>query len=436
MLVGRRSGVFPAKLTRRACLRALGRGAAASALPHVACSSVESSAAVLEVDEHRALVSIWSDADASGEVILETFDGTTMTRSFASFGETGAGVVRLDRLAAGTAYRAIVRVGGNEVFERAFVTAPAVDDARDVRIAVVADIDGSRDASLFAAIAGVDADITVSLGDWPYVDDSGQRDMSSPEKIVARHVEARSATQLQPWLERTSVRAIYDDHEVRNNWGGGDPTHPNQSNYDAALAIWDEFFPRHDIGSPRYRRWRWGAYVECFLLDTRRYRSPSDATDDASKTMLGAEQRDWLIEGVTRSVAPFKLVFSSVPLDFGHGTDHWAGYRFERDHILDAFAQAGTSGLLIVSGDQHWFAAHVHRHGVREFQIGPASSRIFAPPPIVPGVILRAPRRNFGLVDVGAAGLRFRSIGLGGRALYDETFTPEDLRVRKNYIWG
>ncbi|NUO53717.1 MAG: hypothetical protein HOV80_33125, partial [Polyangiaceae bacterium] len=101
----------------------------------------------------------------------------------------------------------------------------------------------------------------------------------------------------------------------------------------------------------------------------------------------------------------------------------------ERDLILDAFAHAQTSGVLFVSGDQHWFAAHVHRHGIREFQIGPTATRLFAPPPAEPGVLHRALERNFGLIDVGSRGLRFRAIGPRG-TLYDETFTPDGLQIQ------
>lgn len=157
------------------------------------------------------------------------------------------------------------------------------------------------------------------------------------------------------------------------------------------------------------------------MLDTRRYRSPADAPARA-RTMLGRAQLAWLIDGVRSSAAPFKLVFSSVPLDFGHGADHWAGYRAERDHILDVFADAGVSGVLFVSGDQHWFAAHVHRHGFRELQIGPVAAEVFDPPSPAPGVLLRVMERNFGLIDIGEDGLQFRAIGSGGRTLHEETF--------------
>jgi phosphodiesterase/alkaline phosphatase D-like protein len=402
----------------------MAHGVATATLPALGCASEEAAAAVLEVDQQRALVSIWSGTESTAEVVLERSGRIVRAGHLATLGQRGTGVVRIEGLAPGRAYRAIVRTGGRDALERAFVTAPAVDDSRRVRMAVVADIDVRRyDTVLVDDLARTAPDLTVSLGDWPYADDSGA--MCSAEEVLARYVDARGAAGLQAWLERTSLRAIYDDHEVQNNWCGGLELSVAARRFDEALRVWDDFFPRHEQG-PRYRSWRWGAHVECFLLDTRRYRSPASAPV-RSRTMLGREQLGWLIEGVTTSAAPFKLVFSSVPLDFGHGLDHWAGYRAERDHILDALANAGTTGVLFVSGDQHWFAAHVHRHGFRELQIGPVAAEVFAPPSPAPGVLLRLPERNFGLIDIGSDGLRFRAIGLGGRTLHDETFAAEDL---------
>jgi hypothetical protein len=405
----------------------LGRGAAAAGLTQLGCSGGEAAAAVVEVDEHRALVPVWSGSHPALEIVVEA-NGSILSRSLASLGKGGTGVARLARLAPATTHRAIVTAGQTELLERTFSTAPAADDTRNVRIAVIADVNVDRDTSLFEHVALAAADFSVSLGDFPYVDDSGE--LRPIGEVLSRHVDARTSGDLQPWLARTSLRAIYDDHEFCNNWGGGDLRGDHFTACEVALSIWDGFFPRHDRLGPRYRSWRWGAHVECFLLDTRRYRSPARRPDDATKTMLGFAQRSWLIDAVTRSTAPFKIVFSSVPLDFGNGKDHWSGFRFERDLILGAFARAGTRGILFVSGDQHWFGAHVHRHGLREFQIGPAAGLLFDPPPSAPGVIHRAVEHNFGVIDVSAGRLRFRAVGDRARTLYDETFTPDDLRAQ------
>jgi alkaline phosphatase D len=219
------------------------------------------------------------------------------------------------------------------------------------------------------------------------------------------------------------MRAIYDDHEVRNDWDAMRAAE-NPDRFAAGIAAWDEFFPLRDK-TVRYRSWRWGANVECFLLDTRLYRSANASPDDANKTMLGAAQLAWLIDGVRNSSVTFKLVLTSVPLAFGHGDDHWTTFARERGELFDAFA--GVPGVLFVSGDQHWFAAHRHARGIREFQIGPLARGVIVAPPPVDGVLFRAEQYNAGLIDIDHESLTFTGVGVGGELFYKETLGIEDL---------
>jgi alkaline phosphatase D len=198
------------------------------------------------------------------------------------------------------------------------------------------------------------------------------------------------------------------------------------SRYAAAMQVWDEFFPvRGASGEIRYRAWRWGANVECFLLDCRRFRSANAALDGDAKTMLGATQLAWLVDGVKRSTATFKLVFTSVPLGFGDGNDHWSSYVYERTKLFDAFA--GVPGILFVSADQHWFATHRHARGIRELQVGPLCRGIGMPHTLSGDVLFRSAQYNFGVIDVDATALTFSGVGHDGTVFYKETLTPEAL---------
>ena len=157
------------------------------------------------------------------------------------------------------------------------------------------------------------------------------------------------------------------------------------------LAIWDD----HDFGEDnadgtyRYKRQARQAFLETFpaaqraagdsgglhhslqvgdvdlfVLDTRWYRTPPD---QPQRTMLGRQQLHWLLDGLARSRAPFKLVLSSVSLN-EHGADgfvehdgrdNWSGYRVERQRIVDFVAERNITGVVFVSGDQHYPSAHV-----------------------------------------------------------------------------
>ena len=56
-----------------------------------------------------------------------------------------------------------------------------------------------------------------------------------------------------------------------------------------------------------YRAVRWGRLLEIFILDTRQYRSANSEPDGPAKTMLGAAQKRWLLDGVTASTALWKV---------------------------------------------------------------------------------------------------------------------------------
>jgi alkaline phosphatase D len=276
------------------------------------------------------------------------------------------------------------------------------------------------------AVIAAAPELVISIGDFPYTD-NGPPATTVPE-YRARHAETRRHPPVRALFEAAGCYAIYDDHEVRNDWDGRARL-DEPARYAAALQVWDEFFPqRAAAGEVRYRRWRWGAHLECFLLDCRRFRSANNAIDDASKTMLGAEQHRWLVDGVTASAATFKLILTSVPLDYGTGDDHWASFATERDALLAALI--GTPGVLFASADQHWFAAHRHAFGVREMQVGPLARGLGIPPPPVPGVLFRDVRYNAGLIDIAGDQLMLTGLGADGERFYRETLSAADLTPR------
>jgi len=84
--------------------------------------------------------------------------------------------------------------------------------------------------------------------------------------------------------------------------------------------------------------------------------------------MLGAAQRQWLIDAVIGSRATWKVIVSSVSLSVPTGRlarDSWtsanllgfpeegAGFATERDAILDAFRRAAVANLVFLTADVH-----------------------------------------------------------------------------------
>jgi alkaline phosphatase D len=382
--------------------------------------------AVFEPSPDALLVAIWApnahaasvEAQAGGEVIF-----TTTVELDAGSGRTAVDIIGL---LPSTSYditvttRDAVQLGPYRVR-----TAPSADDPRPVRLAVSADLDPSPefDSDLLARAAAANPELFVTIGDFPYTDNGPVA--VTVDEYRARHAELLTAPKVRAWLASVGVRAIYDDHEFRNNWDASFKA-AEPERFAAAMQVWDEFFPlRAIVGDVRYRSWRWGANVECFLLDTRRFRSADAAPDNAQKTMLGATQLAWLIDGVTHSTATFKLIFTTVPLDFGTGNDHWATFTTERQVLFEAVR--GIPGILFLSGDQHFFAAHQHAFGIREFQVGPLARGLGTPGPMVPGVLFRDVQYNFGMLDVDADTLTMSGVGADGDVFYQETLTVQQL---------
>lgn len=376
--------------------------------------------AIFEPTSDALLVSVWGRGKLA-HVVVEADGQTVVSREVAL--DFGYGVVDVTGLMPATTYTVTVSSDdGARVVHRA-ATAPL--DARPVRVAISADLDPvpEFENGLIAQIAASEPDVFLSIGDFPYTDDGPIAE--TVDQYRERHLALRSAPSVRPLWESCALACIYDDHEFRNDWDAHFVAMEGDR-YAAAMQVWDEFFPlRNAVGDTRYRSFRWGANLEVFVLDCRRFRSADAAPDGPDKTMLGATQLAWFLSAIRASSAAFKLVLTSIPLDFGNGDDHWANFVHERDYL---FAQlVGVTGLLFVSGDQHWFAAHRHAHGIREFQCGPLARGFGMPAVEAPGVLFRSVQYNALLLDVTPTTLTATGLGADGSHFYSETLSISDL---------
>lgn len=367
------------------------------------------------------------------------------------------GKVRLEGLQAATAYAYRVRAG-DRTRDGRFTTAPAAGDARPVRFLWSGD-QGCRPASgyrVYEALARHRPHFFLLVGDTTYADVvcAGPEEAPGADFVAttlegyrARHRHTREDPAVAGFLAGTVVYAIWDDHEVRNDFAGSvEPLMP--VGRAAFLDYWPIVPPAEEPGR-LYRRFRWGRLLEVFILDTRQYRSPNHQPDGPGKTMLGRRQRDWLIAGVTTSTATWKVVVSSMPLAVPKGAprDGWSsaaadgtpgghptGFATERDAILGALRDRGVRNLVVVAADVHY--AQLIRHhpapgfSLHEFVAGP-----LAAPPARPGPLDRSlgPRSLFargglatyGEVVVEPGVLTVRILDAAGQELFRHLIGPE-----------
>jgi alkaline phosphatase D len=248
-----------------------------------------------------------------------------------------------------------------------------------------------------------DLDAFVFLGDYIYEYASGgysdprgrltgqDFECVTVEQYRARYELYRSDPLLRaahaqlPWI------ITWDDHEVDNDYAGGtseqdDATAAFLTRRAAAYLAWYEHMPvRLDPPSgpdyPIYRSFAHGDLISFHVLDTRQYRSdqqrkpafvdaigPSvQERDDAlvfsaDQTMLGADQRAWLLDSVGGSSAIWDVLAQQVFM-FGANAiggaeppiivvDTWDGYAGEREQVLEALG-ATADNLVVLTGDFH-----------------------------------------------------------------------------------
>lgn len=250
-------------------------------------------------------------------------------------------------------------------------------------------------------LSAEDLDFVVHLGDYIYEKEwgRGRAGLAIPETLRTEAAdltgyrlryaqykaepELRAAHAAFPWL------CTFDDHEIDNNWAGFQPgagidVHLLPALFRrrraAAFQAMYEHLPLRIAQLPSgpytrmHRRYSFGALADLTMLDTRQYRSPLVCGDGANlvvdcpdrfaadRTILGAGQREWLIDGLTRSTARWQILGNQVAMaqsdhDPGPavavGTDAWDGYVADRDAVLAAAAARGRGDLVVLTGDRH-----------------------------------------------------------------------------------
>lgn len=98
-----------------------------------------------------------------------------------------------------------------------------------------------------------------------------------------------------------------------------------------------------------------GGDVDFFLLDDRFYRSPNDAPEDTSKTMWGKAQLEWLIDALTSSRAPFKIVANGNQILNRYTRFESVAARFPQDYerLIGEIVRRRISGVVFLTGDRH-----------------------------------------------------------------------------------
>ncbi len=325
--------------------------------------------AVGDVTPHKAVV--WVKTEGPLEVnILYTTDPLWTTHQETFVISTSAernftAHIPLVNLTPQTRYFYRMLVSGNKPGPICqFNTAPPMDVAAPVTFVIGGDTRKSfRPFSIMEFMRAAQPDFFIYLGDTIYADKGRTARTLSDYWNKYKENRDRFAQRL---LASTSLVVLWDDHEVDNDF-----TMTHRRLPIGRQAFFDNWPIRPSTQDPYrlYRSFKWGKGVEVFLLDCRQYRDPQ------AQTMLGLEQKQWLLEQLAASSATFKFIVSSVPFSDPRD-DKWGEFPEERDDILTNIQENNVTGVIFLAGDVHHAAVSrmPHDPAVREFIFGPLAA--------------------------------------------------------------
>ncbi len=318
-------------------------------------------------------------------------------------------------------YRVTDAAGDSEIGR--FQTAAAAGEQTGLHFGVTGDWRG--EIAPYPAISNVaeqELDFFLKHGDTIYADDDSPAVLNpdgtpsdqavTVDEFRAKHNEVYSERFGQNvWADvqaSTSVYATIDDHEVTNDFAGGQTIgtdsldrfltafpddDPNalindSSLYENGLQVFQEYNPIRDefygeTGDPvtegerkLYRYNTFGSDAATFVLDTRSFRDaaipppvdPFDpeqvgatlaATFTPGRTMMGQEQlNDLKTDLLDADASGVTWKFIMVPEPFqnlfpGINTDAWDGYNAERTEILKFIEENDIDNVVFVAADVH-----------------------------------------------------------------------------------
>ena len=341
---------------------------------------------------------LWTRVEQAADLIVEvssdvSFETVTFTQAVSATAENDfTAHVTASSLEADQVYFYRWHLYSDTSTIGTFQTAPLSSVSADVRFAFSGDSDGSKVGGVpffnyfetlgSARLDGLD--FFVYLGDTIYADFRAAGLLPDSQNLTEfrqRYKENRAFSALRNLLRTTPIYAAWDDHEVRNDFGGptADPFFFSigRQSFLEYLPLAEATFPTDPAcaAAPMFRVFPWGQDVDIIILDERSCRSASaqaacsavpgsppdlaptfptalrpalglteplppgclEAIADPSRSLLGSVQKQLFKAALLDSTATFKFVINQVPIQqlYAVPYDRWEGYGAERAEILN-----------------------------------------------------------------------------------------------------
>ncbi|PTB94424.1 alkaline phosphatase [Marivirga lumbricoides] len=235
-------------------------------------------------------------------------------------------------------------------------TLPAAGEKNEVKMAIVSCANFQSGLfNVYGAVAESEADVVVHLGDYIYEYGEGgygtnpltaslnrahqpAGEIITVDEYRERYRQYRSDTQLQKAHQLKPFICVWDDHEITNDayTDGAENHDAGEGSFEerkmSAIQVWHEYLPaRVNDNAKIYRSFEIAGMVNLMMLDTRligrnkqlNYTDYFTASgldtekfvsdwQNPARTLLGTEQRNWLISQLSSSSAQWNVLGSQV----------------------------------------------------------------------------------------------------------------------------
>jgi alkaline phosphatase D len=263
----------------------------------------------------------------------------------------------------------------------------------------------------------------LQIGDWGYPDTTDtDKDSTNFFSLLMSRVQASyrakfdSTYPVQQVLRLAPVDYVYDDHDYMNNnasaFTASEATRareipaPPQARLNS-IKGYQQLFPGYPLANANGGIWHKFAFgnADFFMLDMRSQRSPNlnalrrnpgtgkyefapnnwrQSILAGDSTLLGENQRDWLLRELHASKADWKFIISSVPFNRGlrqaldlaltvqdssvsipgfgrfdglavaiEMLDNWTGFAQDQEMLLRFLQENAIKNVIVLSGDFH-----------------------------------------------------------------------------------
>ena len=230
------------------------------------------------------------------------------------------------------------------------------------------DASNESNSEVFESIYNLNPDLHADLGDIHY----GNPATNDPNLYRYFYDElfyAPSQANL-----RSKIPTIYaaDDHCYGTNNSNG--SHVGKPAFN---LVYRERVPSYPLvtNDAFYHSFDIGDHIRVVVTDQRTQASPNSATDNASKSMLGATQKAWFKNILSNS--PGRMIVWVCPRVFGGlttaGADHWGGFTTERTELVNHINSNCSGRIVCLYADGHALGIDngTNHWGIPSFQAAP-----------------------------------------------------------------